>query len=341
MKRLMPLIIIVLFFSSCSNNAMLDEPSIEQAIDISQPTPIQTVPVIPDENHTENQYAVTEDDNEEIRDDDADITFADFNISELFFPYRQFQHIDQDITYNYYEFTTKATIEEIENWIRSENKRLGGELNERYSYINELEGNQDFILNLPSLKGSRVVSTYLQQYLGIKYLIILETEFPNIDDMVDIDYEDHALVISIPHEDLTITEVYKGMYFHQHTDIYVRYFYSRAFFEEVAKHSKILKDREVTDNDYKVGYFDKNGVETSPYDISGEKFNDYIFGIQLQTDFLPKDTDQQEQFLIAWAKTLLLGDRAYSRIYDETETIYFLKGSQVFKSYTLEQLVNN
>lgn len=272
----------------------------------------------------------------------TDVTFNDFIVPSEYLLKRDLSHSDIDATYRLYEFEVGNSLQEIEDWIRSESSRLGGEIMERYSYDTKSEESMDLIVLLPSKVGTRMISTYTPQYMDKKHLVIEETLIKQ-PVTIDQNYEDHALVIYTPTEDGLTKESFKGNYYHQHTDIFLVYFYTQAFFQElieVNKYNLELKyDMTKDELHYTVGYFDRKGNEIDPYDITEENRDDFTFGIQLKKDFLPHDETQRELILFNWAKTVLIGDKADSRVYKGSEIVNFLSAGKVFKSFTLHDLV--
>ncbi|RUT44461.1 hypothetical protein EJP82_17750 [Paenibacillus anaericanus] len=272
----------------------------------------------------------------------TDVTFNDFIVPSEYQLKRNLSHSDIDATYRLYEFEVGNSLQEIEDWIRSESSRLGGEIMERYTFDTKSEESMDLIVLLPSKVGTRIISTYTPRYMDKKHLVIEETLIKQ-PRTIDQNYEDHALVIYTPTENGLIKESFKGNYYHQHTDIFSVYFYTQAFFQElieVNKYNLELKyDMTKDELDYTVGYFDKEGNEMDPYDITDENRDEFTFGIQLKKDFLPRDETQRELILFNWAKTVLIGDKADSRVYEGSEKVNFLSAGKVFKSFTLYELV--
>lgn len=270
-----------------------------------------------------------------------DITFKDFNVPEGFRIERELAHAEGDKSYVFYEFQVDKTLSQIDQWLRNEAVRLHGKIIERYTY--NTDSSVDLIIEVPSAEGVRIISTYTQKYMDQQHLIIEETQF---DYPIEIspDYEDHALVIFTPDEQGGLTETYKGDYYHQHTDILSLYFYSHSFFNELQEKEYNIKvnydmrTEEVLD--YTVGYFDIEGKYIDIYSITDENRDEYIFGIQLENNFLPDDEKKRDQLLFAWAKTLLLGNKANSRVFDGSEEINFLADGDIFKSYTLVEVFN-
>ena len=266
-----------------------------------------------------------------------DITFEDFNILSGLKLQRELSHIDTNATYFLYEYELSDSILQADNWIRSESQRLGGKITERYSYDIESKSQLDLIMELPSKVGTRIISTYSQKYLDKQYLIIEETLLAE-SQKIDENYEDHALVIFIPQDNGTTKETFKGMYPHQHTDIFSYYFYTNAFFKELLETGNSKFEIPQYELSYLIGYFDKEGNEFDPYNITEENLKELTFGIQIIDDFLPKEKTERERLLFHWAKTLLLGDKAYSTVYNGTEQVVFLKNGDLFKAFSLQEL---
>ncbi|WP_199615685.1 hypothetical protein [Paenibacillus alkalitolerans] len=272
-----------------------------------------------------------------------DVAFHDFIIPESYRLKRKLVHAaGEDSSYILYEYETEDYLPSINEWLRHEAKRLGGKVIERYSF--DSKSSIDIMIEFPSKTGTRLISTYTPKYMDKQHVVIEETLFTK-PLKIDQDYEDHALVIFTPDKEGNMTESFKGEYFHQHTDVFVVYFFSQAFLQELVEAGKygITED----DIDYAVGYFDKNGEEIDPYSIgetnpliAEENRDKYTFGIQLKKDFLPAEPSQREKLLYAWAKTVLTGDKAVSHTYDGTETINFLIKGGVFKTYSLKELAD-
>jgi hypothetical protein len=271
-----------------------------------------------------------------------DVTFQDYILPTGLIAKRELIHVDTDATFVLHEFEMGSSLDDVNDWVRSESTRLGGKIIERYSYNIDTESNLDVIIELPTKAGTRIISTYTQKYIDKQHIVFEETLFKETK-LVNQDYEDHALVVYTPMVDGATKESFKGNYFHQHTDIFSVYFYSQAFFKELIEVDNykldLGYDMTIGELDYVVGYFDKLGIEMDIYDLTDENRLEFTFGIQLKNDFLPKEMSQRELLLYHWAKTILLGDKAASRVFDGSEQINFLFAGDVFKSYTLKDLV--
>ncbi|BBI32259.1 hypothetical protein [Cohnella abietis] len=267
------------------------------------------------------------------------VTFKDYALQSWSLPLRELNHSDADASYILYEYEVTKPLTEVDDWLRSESIRLGGKVIERYSFNITSNANLDLIIELPSETGTRIISTYTTKYVDKQHLVIEETLFKN-STSIDQNYEDHALIIFTTLEDGSTKESFKGSYPHQHTDIYSIHFYSLAFFEELFKVDRynLIKQSELN---YFAGYSDKEGKEVFYESVTEENSDQFTFGIQLQEDFLPKDEIQRDRLLRSWAKTLLLGDKAYSRIIEGQEQINFVLQGKILKSFTARELISD
>ncbi|TJY42659.1 hypothetical protein E5161_07335 [Cohnella pontilimi] len=266
-------------------------------------------------------------------------TFKDYDLPSWFRPLRELSHSDADATYILHEFELTRPLKEVDDWIRNESIRLGGEIVERYSYDITSSANLDLIVKLPYKTGTRIISTYTQKVMDKQHLVIEETVFRK-PISIDQNYEDHALIIFSPLEDDSTKESFKGSYFHQHTDIYSIYFYSQAFFKELfeVNRYKLIDQSKLQ---YFVGYADKEGNEVFYDSVTDQNKDQFTFGIQLENDFLPKNELQRDRLLRHWAKTVLLGDKAYSRVIVGEEQINFVLKGKVLKSFTIRDLISD
>lgn len=270
-----------------------------------------------------------------------DITFKHLKLPSDFMLKRELTHDETDVQYHLYEYEVTASLEEIDDWIRNESARLGAELIERYTYDIDEQLRLDIILKLPSSEGTTIISTYTSTYMEKQYIVFEETVFQEAVE-IDQNYEDHAVIVYLPLENGLTEEVFLGQYAHQHTDIFVGYFYSHAFFAQLDQRNADLTvqyDMISGDVDYAVGYFDQLGDMIDPYSITEDNVQEVVYGIQMNNDLLSKLGVESDRILFYWAKTLLIGDRAHSRVYDGTEQINFLVSGKVIKSVTIEEVL--
>ncbi|GEM_PF-1562471 len=271
-----------------------------------------------------------------------DASYGDFSIpADLLTGLRDLEdaRTNPDAVYRLHEYQVTGSLENIEKWLRNETERLGGMLTERYSY--EAGSRPDFILKLPSKEGLRVVSTYAPKYENEQRLVILESTF-NASVEFDENTEDHALIVTTPDRNGNTHETFLANYPHQHTDIYSLYFYSQAFFSELENggYGLDLKyDLSVGVPDYTVGYFDENGKEVGYDELTEDNRDSFVFGIQLNNDFLPQNAAERELLLRCWAQTALMGDKAQSSAYEGEQKLNFLQNGKVFASYTIGDLL--
>ncbi|MBB3111150.1 hypothetical protein FHS18_003218 [Paenibacillus phyllosphaerae] len=269
----------------------------------------------------------------------VEATFQDFDLPAAWKLLYQGTHETADRTYTLYEYEWQGEGRPaIDSWLRAEAERLMGKLTERYSY--QADASIDLMIELPTGQGTRLISSYTQTIMGSERLVIEETllEQPTA---IGADYEDHALVLYMPNRSGTADRVFKGEYEHQHTDIYLVYFYSQAFFEELTRQKRMpIEVRyRLGETDYEVGYFNANGESIFPEELTEENRDQYVFGVQLSADFLPQQADLRQQLLFYWAKTILLGDKAHSRTLIGNEQIHFLKKGKILASFSVKDVM--
>jgi hypothetical protein len=214
-------------------------------------------------------------------------------------------------------------------WLQSNPSRITNSVNENFEDENT---NLTRLLQskLPSTKGYRKLSIYSPKYGDEQRLIIEETHFK--ESWNETDLEDHPLLIFIPMMDGTTKEIFRGIYPHQHTDIYLVYFYTEAFYEELKTQEDSLKN-ELT---FQVGWFDQDGNEIDPYSMTPEDEKKYDFGVKFDESIL--QLEKRETFLEHLALTILTGDKSYWWDIPEDVTIKFLVNGKVIKKYQLNEL---
>jgi hypothetical protein len=251
---------------------------------------------------------------------------------------REMRDADGTASYSFREYEAKHSAELAHQWYLGEVDRLGGTVIASYGGGEDGGKEEGFaaIAEVASPLGNETLSLYYGSYAGTPNVTLLRTSYASGLQEQSASYiEDHPLVVTVPLADGTMKEVFRGYYEHQHTDIYVAYFLTGAFFKELERTEGAIR----AEPKYAVGYFDGEGLELVPGE--DEIGPETPFGVKFEPGALPEAEKERAAFLSALARTVLLGDKALYRNLPAERALHFWIGDDRLTSVTVGELLSS